>query len=144
VAGLLFVGWISALGEAGVHSTKSDRIKQVWQSAVVAVGHADRIKDLRMPKVIFEKPPQSLVRSGDEVYGFYNHFINTVTISPGLGRAPRKWGQPPVRRRTTEEVLVHEFCHAVLFQTEGLAAMHDEARVRGLTMKAGGAAKGGE
>jgi hypothetical protein len=116
-AGLLLVIWVSALGEVGARSADTGRVEQAWQRAVVAVGAAERIEDLRMPKVIFDKPPQGLARRGGEVRGAYNPFTNTATAMD-------------------YEALVHEFCHAALFQTEGLAAMRDEVRGRDLMLKA--------
>jgi cytochrome c1 len=110
VGAVLVVVSCGALLAAFAKNAELERVERAWRCAVAALG-AEHIEGLKMPKVIFEKPPQGLARRGGEVYGAYNPYTNTVTA-------------------TADEALVHEFCHAVLFQTEGLAAMRDEARVR--------------
>ncbi len=86
--------------------------EQLWQAVIATVVESADVTGLRLPRVIMAKPSQELARQGGEVRGDYNHIANIATAMD-------------------VKALVHEFCHAALFQTEGLAAMRDEMRVRG-------------
>ncbi len=92
--------------------TVEPRAEQLWQAVIATVVESEDITGLRMPRVIMARPSQELARQGGEVRGAYQPLTNTATAMDA-------------------EALVHEFCHAALFQTEGLAAMRDELRVRG-------------
>lgn len=88
-----------------------------WQCTLDTLGAQ---RNLEMPKVVIAMPDQSRARQGGEVRGYYDYVTNTVTA-------------------VDRKAVIHEFFHAALYQTEGLAAMRDELRVReaaGRAMKA--------
>lgn len=93
-------------------TVEPQRAEQLWQAVLATVVEPEDLSGLRMPRVVMARPSQGLARQGGEVRGTYNHITNTATAMDA-------------------EALVHELCHAALFQTEGLAAMRDELRVRG-------------
>lgn len=105
--------WILGVSTSPVIET--ERTEQLWQSVLVTVGV--KPEEVQMPKVIMAKLSQELARQGGEVRGTYNPITHTATA-------------------VDEEALRHELCHAVLFKTEGFAAMRDELRVRACSMGA--------
>ena len=93
-------------------TVEPQRAEQLWQAVLATVVEPEDVSGLRMPQVIMGTPSQELAREGGEVRGTYDPVTNTATAMD-------------------EKALVHELCHAALFQAKGLAAMYDELRVRG-------------
>lgn len=97
------------------------RVERIWQQAVAAAGYTDRVADLERPDVEWLGECDWCTRRG-----WCDPIGNVVTVRLHSSRGRQAWGAGDA------DVLRHEFVHAVLYQTEGLAAMRDEARVRAL------------
>ncbi len=105
----LFAGACS--GHKG-YAPNSNRYEAAWRQTAEMLGKADKVDKLRMPDVEFGSLSyvRKNCRERMEAGACYNHFTDTVYFSD-------LW------------FLHHELAHAVLFKTEGLAAMWDHDRI---------------